>query len=131
DTIIGAFPQYYIPELDVLRQHLHVIAAGTDVAEVVKKDFKPLHALALSPVLNQNAFATADLDWEQALRYLHKEDIPLPDAVNGWVLVRYKNMPLGWAKKIGNRTNNYYPKEWRIRMSLDEVFRLGEPHTII
>ncbi len=131
ENIIGAFPQYYIPELDVLRNNLHIISAGTDVAEVVKKDFKPLHAFALSPLLNANAFSTADLDWEQALRYLHKEDIALPDAENGWVLVRYKNLPLGWAKKIGPRTNNYYPKEWRIRMDIEEVTRAGEPVSVL
>ncbi|MDE5638208.1 MAG: hypothetical protein K2I47_00145, partial [Odoribacter sp.] len=25
----------------------------------------------------------------------------------------------GWGKSIGNRLNNYYPKEWRIRMSTE------------
>jgi hypothetical protein len=29
----------------------------------------------------------------------------------------YLGHPLGWAKNIGSRFNNSYPKEWRIRMS--------------
>ena len=27
-------------------------------------------------------------------------------------------MALGWGKNLGNRLNNYLPKEWRIRMDL-------------
>jgi len=34
----------------------------------------------------------------------------------GWILFTYQNLPLGWGKNLGNRLNNYYPKEWRIRM---------------
>ncbi|WP_332911045.1 methyltransferase RsmF C-terminal domain-like protein [Algoriphagus boritolerans] len=34
----------------------------------------------------------------------------------GWVLLTYQNLPLGWVKNLGNRVNNYFPKEWRIRM---------------
>jgi len=33
-------------------------------------------------------------------------------------LASYQNFSLGWFKKIGNRINNYYPKELRIRMEL-------------
>ena len=31
----------------------------------------------------------------------------------------YQNEPLGWIKHLGNRFNNLYPKEWRIKMRLD------------
>jgi NOL1/NOP2/fmu family ribosome biogenesis protein len=31
-------------------------------------------------------------------------------------MVTYEGLPLGWIKNIGNRINNYYPKDWRIRM---------------
>lgn len=27
----------------------------------------------------------------------------------------YNNVPLGFVKNIGNRANNLYPQEWRIR----------------
>jgi 16S rRNA (cytosine1407-C5)-methyltransferase len=33
----------------------------------------------------------------------------------GYILLTYKNIPLGFAKNIGNRANNLYPQEWRIR----------------
>ena len=33
----------------------------------------------------------------------------------GFVLLTYKDAPLGFVKNIGNRANNLYPQEWRIR----------------
>lgn len=33
----------------------------------------------------------------------------------GYVLLTYRNIPLGFVKNIGNRANNLYPQEWRIR----------------
>ena len=40
---------------------------------------------------------------------------------DGWQLIRYKGLGLGWIKKLQNRVNNYFPKEWRIRMSMDKL----------
>jgi hypothetical protein len=31
------------------------------------------------------------------------------------VLLTWQNEPLGFVKNIGNRANNLYPNEWRIR----------------
>jgi NOL1/NOP2/fmu family ribosome biogenesis protein len=30
-------------------------------------------------------------------------------------LLTYQGIPLGFVKNIGNRANNLYPQEWRIR----------------
>ena len=44
------------------------------------------------------------------------EAVAMPDGTpRGYVLVTYKNHPLGFVKNIGNRANNLYPQEWRIR----------------
>ncbi len=56
------------------------------------------------------------MDEERAIDYLKKEPILLSTEKRGWVLVKYKGLDLGWVKNLGNRTNNYYPKEWRIRL---------------
>ncbi|WP_356803431.1 hypothetical protein [Paramuribaculum intestinale] len=40
------------------------------------------------------------------------------DAPRGFVLLKFDGLPLGWVKNLGNRANNLYPQEWRIRMSL-------------
>lgn len=116
--VISALPANLFEAADEVYQSLYVIYAGTEVAEVKGKKLKPLQGLALSQHLNKEAFEVADLDLEQALRYLRKEDISLGLSGNNWLLLQYKGLPLGWAKQIGNRLNNYYPKEWRIRMEL-------------
>ena len=59
---------------------------------------------------------TVDLSLADALRYLQRESIVLPpDAPLGIVQLCYKGQRLGPAKNLGNRANNLYPKEWRIR----------------
>ncbi|MCJ8163572.1 rRNA methyltransferase [Pontibacter sp. E15-1] len=118
--VISALPVSLFEAADELYQNLYVLYAGTEVAEVKGKKLKPLQALALSQGLQKAAFETAELDLEQALRYLRKEDIRLGTNGIDWVLLQYKGTPLGWAKQIGNRMNNYYPKEWRIRMDLPQ-----------
>ena len=57
---------------------------------------------------------------EQALRYLKREDMGLPPVEKGWYIVRYQGLGLGWIKALGNRVNNYLPKQWRIRMDINE-----------
>lgn len=113
---ITAFPKEYLAELSALQQNLRVIQAGVALAEVKGKDLIPSHALAMSTVLSCGAFPREEVSYEQAIAYLRKEAIVLPDtAPRGYVLLMYKNVPLGFVKNIGNRANNLYPQEWRIR----------------
>ena len=67
-------------------------------------------------LLCREAFATEEISYEQAITYLRKEAITLPvTAPRGYVLLTYRHIPLGFVKNIGNRANNLYPQEWRIR----------------
>lgn len=115
---LSALPSRWLPELEDLYLQLRVIYAGTPLAEIKKQQLNPLPSLALSAYLRPGAHATAELDLEMAQRYLKKEDIVPADAPDGWVLMQYRNIPLGWIKRIQQRANNYWPKEWRIRMDL-------------
>ncbi|PTX20247.1 16S rRNA C967 or C1407 C5-methylase (RsmB/RsmF family) [Pontibacter mucosus] len=115
---ISAIPENLFEAADEVYQHLYVVYAGTELAEIYGKKLKPLQGLALSQYLDRSVFTSAELSLEQALRYLKKEDTSLGTSGNDWLLLEYKGLPLGWAKQIGNRINNYYPKEWRIRMEL-------------
>ena len=38
-----------------------------------------------------------------------------------YLLLTYKDRPIGFAKNIGNRANNLYPAEWRIRKNPVEL----------
>ena len=71
---------------------------------------------AFSNCICREAFATEEISYEQAITYLRKEAITLPvTAPRGYVLLTYRHIPLGFVKNIGNRANNLYPQEWRIR----------------
>lgn len=111
-----AFPKAHLPEYIVLQQTLRIIHAGVTIGEIKGKDLIPDHSLAMSTALDRNAFPQAELSYEQAIAYLRKEAVVLEEAVpRGYVLLTYQGVPLGFAKNIGNRANNLYPQEWRIR----------------
>lgn len=116
-TEISAFPKRYVDEWAAMKQHLKVVLAGTAVGEVKGKDLIPAHALAMSAsLLKQGVFATEEITYQQAIAYLRKEAITLSEiAPRGYVLLTYRTVPLGFVKNIGNRANNLYPQEWRIR----------------
>lgn len=97
-------------------KRLRILSAGVVVGESKGKDLIPSQALALSLELNPSTFPDAELTWEEAIRYLRKEAITLPEGLpKGYLLMRYQGVPLGFVKHLGNRSNNLYPQEWRIR----------------
>lgn len=100
----------------LLSEQLHVLQAGVPVASCKGRDLIPEHALALSNQKSTIAFPEAELTYAQALAYLRKEAIVLASGVpKGFVTVTYKGAALGWVKNLGNRANNLYPEQWRIR----------------
>ncbi len=90
---------------------------GLEIGTIKGKDFIPSHALALSTDLAPD-LPTVALDKEQALRFLKKENVSLDFIPESWALVTFEKQPIGWIKGIGNRINNYFPKDWRILMEL-------------
>jgi len=116
-----AFPENKIPVLNALFEQLRVISFGLPVAQFKKNDLLPEHTFALSVDRNPAIFETIDLDLQNALLYQKKEEIRIDSAIKGWLLVQYQGVSLGFVKNLGNRVNNYFPKEWRIRMVLPEL----------
>ncbi|GAO42946.1 methyltransferase RsmF C-terminal domain-like protein [Flavihumibacter petaseus] len=96
--------------------NVYVRQAGLLMGKLAGEELIPETALALN---QQRATSLPQLsfDWEQALRYLRKEEIPWSGSEKGWYLATFAGQSLGWLKLLGNRTNNYYPKEWRILKS--------------
>ncbi|WP_101690305.1 methyltransferase RsmF C-terminal domain-like protein [Dysgonomonas massiliensis] len=112
----SAYPKHLSEDMNLLTVELNVLSAGIFVGETKGKDFIPSQALALSNELNQSAFETLDIDWPTAIAYLRREPLQLPPEISkGYVLLIYKGVALGFVKNIGNRANNLYPQEWRIR----------------
>ncbi len=92
----------------------YIRMSGILMGEMKGKDFIPSAELALSLHLNRK-LSTVELTKQESINYLCGEPLQAQSIDLGWHLVTYQNLPLGWAKKIANRWNNYYPKEWRIQ----------------
>lgn len=112
---IAAVPAQWNQAIQYLMQELKVRYAGVELGTIAKNDLLPEHALALSTIIGHSV-VKVELSKEQALEYLRKNEITVECAHKGWALATYKGHPLGWMKLLGNRINNYYPKEWRILM---------------
>jgi 16S rRNA C967 or C1407 C5-methylase (RsmB/RsmF family) len=115
------FPSPWIKHLTYFEKHLNILQAGTPVASGNERQMNPHPALALSLICNRTAFPENSLDLRDAIRFLRKDNLPSMGKELGWTLASFRNVPLGWLKNLGNRTNNYYPGEWRIRMNINEL----------
>jgi NOL1/NOP2/fmu family ribosome biogenesis protein len=116
-------PQQWIDEISLIYHSLFVVQAGTIVGEFINRKFNPDPAWALSTALLPEAVAHVALDYEQAILYLAKAELNWPPSPQGWVLVTYEGLGLGWIKRIGQRVNNYWPAHWRIRMKPEEALQ--------
>lgn len=111
-----AIPSAWLPLYDKAANRLHVLHAGVPLGIAKGRDIQPSPALALSTALQPDAFPRVELDYQEALSYLRREAVRLPDtAPKGYVVVCYQGHPLGLEKNMGNRANNLYPMEWRIK----------------
>ena len=111
-----AFPSIHKNLLKKAQESLRIVHAGIELARPKGKKLQPSHSLALSTSLNPSAFPQVELDSTQAIAYLRTEALSLPsDTPIGYVLLTYQGHPLGFANNIGNRANNLYPQEWKIR----------------
>ena len=117
EGILRAIPDSHKALHDALvNQGLYLLQSGIELGTVKGRDVIPAHALALSTVRNRTAYPEVEVDLPTALDYLRHEAIFLPEeAPRGYVLVTYQGHALGFVKNLGNRSNNLYPQEWRIR----------------
>lgn len=101
--------------LDSIPRGVRIMSAGIEIGEIKGKDLIPAHPLAMSIAL-ACPFPEIELTPEDALRYLSRESISIsPDTPKGYLTVKYQGFPLGFIKNLGNRSNNLYPGDYRIR----------------
>ena len=97
---------------------LKVMAHGVKQGTTKGKKIIPDHSLALSVNSDRSAFADVEIDYDTAIKYLRHEAIMLPaNAPKGIVTLVYRSHAIGFANNLGNRANNLYPQEWRIKSS--------------
>lgn len=112
----AALPRAHAEWCRRIGMSLRVLQAGVPLGEAKGRDLVPAHALAMSTCLRPDAFPCVEVARDQAIAYLRREAISLPaDAPRGFVLLTWQGLPLGFVKNIGNRANNLYPPDWRIR----------------
>ncbi len=102
-------------KLHSLYKNIHLgVPIGKDARDIIVAEELPM-----SQAFNVEKFASVEVDERAALEYLSgswSKDVQTSQGIN---IVRYRGATLGYVKCIGARANNYYPKEWRIRMNID------------
>jgi len=113
-----AVPERWADTYDAADAELKIMHAGVCLGTEKGKDIIPDQSLALSRQLADDAYPRVELGYADAINYLRKEAVTLPeDTPRGFVLLTYRGRPIGFEKNIGNRANNLYPQEWRIKSS--------------
>lgn len=114
DAFYGYFAEH-ADEVRLLSESLSVIHSGVCMGQIFKGRLKPDHSLAMFPGLDRRAAGAAEVDAATALEYLRRGEVPASDGMaEGINLLLYGELPLGWIKRVGNRTNNLYPNSLRI-----------------
>jgi len=116
DGLYRAVPQWWAYIYDTAVKRLNVIHAGVTAGEIKGKDIVPAQSLLLSRTFRKEAFPLVELEYADAVAFLRKEAVPLPAGTpRGPVVMTYRGCPIGFEKNLGNRANNLYPAEWRIK----------------
>jgi 16S rRNA C967 or C1407 C5-methylase (RsmB/RsmF family)/NOL1/NOP2/fmu family ribosome biogenesis protein len=109
-------PENISAEMVHIQQQLRIVKIGCEVGKNARKGLIPSPDLALHSDLKKN-IQQIELTEKQALLYLKNETFPLTGPI-GLTIATYKNIPLGFIKNLGNRFNNLWNKDWRIRKSI-------------
>lgn len=94
-----------LPDLKGIR----IYRAGLHLGEIRGKVIVPDHAAALC--FCKNDMQTTDLDAENAVKYFRGETVS--GIAEGWTLMRYQALNIGWGKGSGGVIKNHYPKGLR------------------
>jgi len=115
NNILFAIPAEMIDLFYFMEKRFYIRQTGIRLGEIKGEKPVPEHDIALSTSLRKGLPAV-ELSKQDAIRYLRCENVECRGAEKGWNLAQYGSFPLGWIKVLDNRVNNYFPKEWRIRM---------------
>lgn len=118
NNFVRAYKTELLPSFIYLNSKLRCVDSGLLLAEIKGKDYVPSAQLALSKVLDLETVNLVEVDYNQAIAFLKRESLQLDTDLRAYLLICYRGVALGWVKNIGNRCNNLYPQNWRIRMNL-------------
>jgi 16S rRNA C967 or C1407 C5-methylase (RsmB/RsmF family)/NOL1/NOP2/fmu family ribosome biogenesis protein len=98
--------------------NLYCYAIGTKVGKQKEQLSSLSEYLPFALVFNKGSVMTAELDQASALSYIANQAIPYRHGEKGYMALTYKDVPIGLGKFAGNRINNLFPNEWRLRKSI-------------
>lgn len=113
DTIY-AYNRSVVDDVVALASSLNVIYSGVAIGQIFKGKLKPEHPLALYVGRAQGVVPEVEVDIDNALCYLRRQDVVATPFTEGINIVKYKGVAIGFIKRIGARCNNMYPMEQRI-----------------
>lgn len=108
--------QHLLTDAEILSHHLKRLEVGCVLGEWKGKQLVPSAEWALQLACS-NEIPSVEVDEATALEFLRKNTPAIDKLAKGWALVQHQGLNLGWVKGLGKRYNNYYPKNWRIRMA--------------
>ena len=92
---------------------LRVVRNGWYLGDIKKKRFEPSQAFAMG-LSSNNVRLTEELnDYDTAVKYLKGETLQTNLKKDGWVLVTFDGLTLGWAKSQKGRLKNKYLPGWK------------------
>ncbi|MEG0519422.1 MAG: rRNA cytosine-C5-methyltransferase, partial [Bacteroidales bacterium] len=124
--LVKGYPDGLMEDILFFQKRLRVVLSGVAMGQVKGKDLIPHADLALSIAMQRivaeeiqlDGIEVVEVDRGEALTFLAKEPLIFPGQSNGYLLLTYKGLGLGFVKNMGNRTNNLLPMARRIRMDI-------------
>lgn len=109
-------PQHLLDFYHEHLAHLQAVHIGQELGYMNEKLFQVSEYLPFSLDLHVEAFPEKILEQEEALRYLAKNTLNWNDrSSKGYLLLKYKDTYIGLGKFAGNRINNLFPNDWKLR----------------
>jgi 16S rRNA C967 or C1407 C5-methylase (RsmB/RsmF family)/NOL1/NOP2/fmu family ribosome biogenesis protein len=116
EETIHLVPQNTLDLYENALYKLHCVGLGSPVGSFLQKRFSPSEHLPFSLGFNAQEYPIQTLDQTAALNYLSKQILPYQGNQKGLTVIQYKGCNLGWGKFAGNRINNLFPAEWKLRL---------------
>lgn len=124
--LVKGYRDLLFERIRFVEDNLRCVLSGVAVANKKGKDYVPHADLALQCIMAEMVrdgklpagISASEVGKDEALKFLAKEPLLLPDSPMGYVLLVYCGLPLGFVKNLGNRTNNLLPMARRIRMEI-------------
>ena len=98
-----------------IAEYIFIKQPGTELGTFKAKKFIPSQALAHSLNFKLSGIQHQELNKTNALDYLRRGTPVIQDIKDGWNLICYESLPLGWANVANGRFINKLPMELRIR----------------